>query len=426
MKPTDLRGILRYIPRFRQKTFVISVDGGIVADDNFGNILMDVAVLRSLNIRVVLVHGAAAQIEGLAADRGVAASNLDGAGVTDRTTLDLAIAAANRITHGLLERLSAHDLRAAWANAVIAHPLGIIGGVDHQFTGKVERVEVDFLQTLLNQGIMPVVPPVAFDGEGSTFRVNSDAVARAVAEALGAVKLIYVTIGDGLVIDGEFVRQIQAGDLERMLAKKPASVASAQRSKAAHGAAACKGGVPRVHIINGRVIEGLLAEVFSNEGIGTLIFANEYQQIRPARKKDIRHILNLTKTSVANSELIRRTRPEIERNLGDYFIYEIDNNPVACIALHLYQESQCGELAFLCVSASHENMGIGRKMVQFVIDKAKELKLRHLILLSTQAFAFFQTKCGFSEGTPDDLPPSRRELYDKSRRNSRILVQRFT
>ena len=154
MKPTDLRGILQYIPRFREKTFILALDGAIVTDENFANILLDVAVLRSLNIRVVLVHGAAAQIHALADEQKVTASNLDGVGVTDTATLKLSLTAANRLTHEILEGLSANDLRAASTNAIIAHPMGIIQGVDHLFTGKVERVDVELLQTLLSQGVI--------------------------------------------------------------------------------------------------------------------------------------------------------------------------------------------------------------------------------------------------------------------------------
>ena len=150
MKLTDLRGILQYIPQFREKIFIIAVDGIIVADENFANILLDVAVLRSLNIRVVLVHGAAAQIQALAEKQNVHASNLDGTGMTDASTLELALDAANRLTHEILEGLSANDLRGACTNAIIAHPLGIIQGVDHLFTGKVERVDTELLQTVLN------------------------------------------------------------------------------------------------------------------------------------------------------------------------------------------------------------------------------------------------------------------------------------
>jgi len=136
------------------------------------------------------VHGASAQIKALADERDVKASDLDGAGVTDAATLQMALTAANRLTHEILEGLSANDLRAAYANAVIAHPMGIIQGVDHLFTGKVERVDAELLQTLLTQGIVPVVPPLGFDGDGKTYRVNSDGVAVAIADALKATKLI--------------------------------------------------------------------------------------------------------------------------------------------------------------------------------------------------------------------------------------------
>lgn len=425
MKLTDLRGILQYIPRFREKVFVLSVDGAIVTDENFANILLDVAVLRSLNIRVVLVHGAAAQIQALAQQQQFTPSDLQGSGVTDAETLKIALTAANRLTHEILEGLAANDLRAACSNAIIAHPAGIIQGVDLQFTGKVERIDTELLQLLLSQGIIPVVPPLGFDGDGKTYRVNSDNVAVAIAVALKAAKLIYITIQDGLLRQGQLFRQVLVGDLADILAHRRNELAPESISKAQSAVAACNGGVPRVHIINGRVDEGLLTEVFSNEGIGTLIYANEYQQIRRAMKKDVRNILRLIKSSVDSEELVKRTRGTIEKQLGDYYIFEIDKNPVACVALHVYPESKKGELACLYVSPSHENQGIGRKMINFVENKARDLGLEELLTLSTQTFSYFQSKGGFAEGTPLDLPPARREKYDQSGRNSKVLVKRI-
>jgi amino-acid N-acetyltransferase len=425
VKLTDLRGILQYVPQFREKTFILAVDGAIVTEENFANILVDVAVLRSLNIRVVLVHGAAEQIKALAEKQGVQASNLDGDGVTDAATLELALEAATRLTHQILQGLSANDLRAACTNAIIAHPLGIIHGVDQLFTGKVERVDIELLQTLLNQGIIPVVPPFGFDGEGKTYRANSDSVAVAVAEALKATKLIFITTQDGLRHNDELIRQMLAGDLQKLVQSAPGGFAADMVSKARHAAAACAAGVHRVHIVNGREDEGLLAEVFSNEGIGTLIYANEYEQIRPARKKDIRAIQLLTKKAVDAEELLRRTRGDIEKNLADYYIFEIDKNPVACVALHVYAAQQQGELASLYVDPSHGNQGIGRKLVQFVENKAREIGLAELIVLSTQTFSYVLSKGGFAEGTPGDLPPARREKYDHSGRNSKVLVKKL-
>ena len=219
MKPTDLRGILQYIPQFREKTFVLAMDGAIVTDENFATLLLDVAVLRSLNIRVVLVHGASAQIKALAEEQNIKAVQSRRHGHHGRRhAASSRSTAANRLTHEILEGLSANDLRAASTNAIIAHPMGIIQGVDHLFTGKVERVDVELLQTLLAQGIIPVIPPLGFDGDGKTYRVNSDGVAVAVAEALKAIKLIFITTQDGILVQGRLIRQMLVADLESVLA----------------------------------------------------------------------------------------------------------------------------------------------------------------------------------------------------------------
>jgi amino-acid N-acetyltransferase len=425
VKPTDLRGILQYIPRFRDKVFVLSVDGAIVTEENFANILTDIAVLRSLSIRVVMVHGAGAQIRTMAEQQSIVPSDIGGSGVTDAATLQIALTAANRLTHEILEGLAAHDLRAVCTNAIVAHPLGILQGVDHLFTGKVERVDTEMLLGLLQQGITPVIPPLGFDGDGRTYRVNSDGVAAALAEALKATKLIYITTQDGLIREGQLVKQMLASEVETLLNSNKDVFGPEMTSKAIHACAACRAGIPRVHIINGRIDESLLTELFSNEGVGTLIYANEYQQIRRALKKDIRHILQLTKTSVRNEELVKRTRPTLEKQIGDYYILEIDKHPVGCVALHTYPEYGKGELACLYVRPSHENQGIGRKLIKFAEDRARELGLAEIITLSTQAFTYFQSKGGFTEGTPDDLPPSRRDKYDASGRHSKVLIKRL-
>src|SRR5437660_3171948 len=200
LRLTDLREILRYVPQFRDRVFVIAVDGAVVEDDNFGNLLLDIALLRSLRIGVALVHGAAHQIHHLAEQLGQTPSNADGTGITDADTLQLALTAANRVTHEILEGLSANDLRGACGNALVAHPAGILHGIDHQFTGRVERVDTALLKGLLAHDVIPVIPPLGCDGEGNTWRLNSDAVAVEVARALQAVKLIYLTTAEGVLV----------------------------------------------------------------------------------------------------------------------------------------------------------------------------------------------------------------------------------
>jgi amino-acid N-acetyltransferase len=221
------------------------------------------------------------------------------------------------------------------------------------------------------------------------------------------------------VVAGHLVRQLSVDELEQSLPR----VLPAHASKARHAVAACRAGVPRVHVINGTVDEGLLAEVFSNEGIGTLVYANDYRRIRRARKRDVRSLEQLIKASVESEELLPRSRATIERELDDYYLFEVDKNPVACVALHAYHGERKGELACLCVKPSHENQGIGRLMVQYVEDRAREAGLETLFALSTQTFNFFRSKAGFAEGAPDDLPAERRQRYEESGRRSRVLVK---
>jgi amino-acid N-acetyltransferase len=423
MKLPELRGILQYVTRFRDKIFVIAIDGEILGSENFANILLDIAVLRSLNIKVVLVHGAGMQIEQAAFEQGVKVSNFDGTGVVDEATLQLSINVAIRLTNEIMEGLTQVDLRAAYANCVIAHPFGILHGVDYQYAGKIERVDVKILELFLDQEIVPVIPPLGFDGEGRTFRVNSDLVAMEIAEALHAAKIIFLSPYDGLVVNGQRIGHLVAPELEELLKKEKSNLPKSLYSKLEHAAQACLYGIPRVHLLNGNVNEALLAEIFSNGGVGTMIYSNEYEQIRRLYKKDIRAVISLIQQSVRSEELVRRTRAEILANLDDYWVLEIDRHVAGCVAMYPYPDQKIAELACLYVSRSNENQGLGRKLMSFVENLARQRGYSKLFALSTQAFVYLQQKGGFSETGPEILPPARRAKYESSGRNSRILVK---
>jgi amino-acid N-acetyltransferase len=420
---THFREILRYVPRFRDRVFVIAVDGAIVEDENFPNLILDIALLRSLSIRVVLVHGAAHQVRRYAERMKVTPSDVDGTGITDPETLQVAITAANRVTHEILEGLAANDLRAAYPNVLVAHPKGILGGVDHLFTGRVERVDTALLQTLLEHDIIPVIPPLGCDGVGNSYRLNSDAAAVEVAKSLRAVKLIYLSTEGGVRAGKGVIRQMTVEEAADFLKKHRSLLSAEVVTKLSHAIWAGKGGVERVHIIDGREQEGLLGEVFSNEGIGTLVYANEYQSIRPAQKKDLRAVFNLIQQGVKSDELMKRTRADVEKQIGDFFVFEVDRNPVACAALHMYPEQSKAELASVFVDDRYTNQGIGVKLIHYAENLARSRGVTVLFCLSTQAFNYFEQKAGFRVGTPDDLPPARRDKYDQHGRNSKVLVK---
>jgi len=422
MKASDLRGILTYIPSFRDKLFVLSVDSAVLEDERAASLFLDISVLRSLNIRVALVHGASARIKKIAAEMKVKPSDVDGLGVTDEATLRVAERAANSYSHDILQHLADVDLKGAVTNAIIAHPAGILGGVDHQWTGRVERVDSKFLEALLDNGIIPVIPPLGVDGDGRTYRVNSDGVALEVAEALRAEKLIFLTGGGELPKNGKKPAQLSVEEATEYLKKKKGEISQEIASKLEHGLRACKEGVSRAHILDGREDEALLDELFSSEGVGTMIYADEYTEIRKALKKDVRSIMRLIGNSVAAEELLRRTRAQVAADIGDYSVFEIDGNMVGCVALHPL-EGKTAEMGCLFVAPGHENAGIGKKLMLYAENRARELGMKKLLALSTQAFNYLQSKGGFAEGTVEMLPSARKASYEASGRNSKILYK---
>jgi amino-acid N-acetyltransferase len=424
IKPADLRGILKYVPRFQGQIFVLALDGAVVADENFSNLLVDIAVLRSLGIKVVLVHGIGEQLRALSAQRGIPITNDDGAGVTDAATLDLAIRAAARVSHLVLEGLTQNALKCAITNAVRALPVGILRGTDQQHTGKVERVDKEFVLHLINAGIVPIIQPLGYGPEGRTLRVNSDLLAAEVAEALGASKIIYLAAHDGLEVDGELRRELSVDALRALLKDKPDSLPDALHSKAANAVRAIETGVPRVHLVDGRVFDSLLNEIFSNEGVGTLIYASDYQQIRQARKGDVRFIWSLTRNAVRREELIHRTQQTIEKNIEQFYVFEVDENIIACVTLAFYPDKPgLAEIGSLYVLPFYHGRGIGRKMVEFACLRAAERGATTAVALSTQSFSFFTSKLGFTEGDKTLLPEARLKSYDDSGRNAKVLVK---
>lgn len=428
MRFEDLRGILQYVPQFKERIFVIAFDGAVMRLPNFHSLLQDIAVLQSLSIQVVVVFGARKQIQELADLRGVKLTSDDGMGLTDAATLEVSADAISRLTSELMGDLTALELRVAVPNALAVHPAGVIEGVDLEHTGRIERVDERMLLAMLKEGIIPVLPPLGYDGRGATLRVNSDEVAVDVALALDAAKVIFVA-EEGLVdATGQRLAQISVAQARDMAKRKDPGADPSLVSKLKHAALACNEGVPRVHIIDGRQDEVLLAELFSNEGVGTMIHADDYQHLRKARSSDIPALLAMMRESVEDAALAPRTREQMQKSIGDFYVLELDGNPVASVAVHVYELDggvKAAELACLFVRRAHKNKGHGRKLVAFAEETARQRGCEWIFALSTQAFRFFEEKMGYKEVPVDTLPAKRREAYDRSGRNSRVLKKTF-
>lgn len=402
---------------------MVSLDGAVIKSPDFSNILLDLAVLRSLNIDVVLVHGAATQIEALGEKRGIELSNCDGTGVTDEATLEVSMDAISRLSHSVMQSLTAVQIRAASTNAIHARPAGIIGGVDTEFTGTLDHIDSAMLRSFLDQNILPVVQPLGFDSEGRTLRVNSDKVAREVAIALGAAKIIFLSVDNPIKSDDFKSRQWSSEHAASVLdSKRSKKFATGFSSKVKEAIRATRDGVPRVHLIGVDRNDALLAELFSNEGVGLMVYADEYHEVRGANSGDADEIYSLIRRAVEDEQLLERPRSEIISRINDYIVLAIDGNVVGCVAVHYYKEEKLAELACLFVKRGHNGMGYGKILIDAARKRADALKAETLFCLSTQTTNYFE-KAGFQkENDLSILPDDRLAKWKGNNRNAVLLV----
>lgn len=426
IKPTDLRGILKYVPMFQNQTFVISVDGRIVEDPLFNSLLLDIAVLRNLHIRVILVFGIGQPLRQLAESAGETASDFHGTGAVDDTTLKLATKAAGNVSHNIMQGLTKMGIKCATTNAVRATPVGIIKGEDQLHLGKVDRVDTQSLQQILGNHMMPLISPIAFDRDGDSLRLDSDHLATEIAVAIAASKILFITSHSGLTINGQFYRALETEQMRSLFETHESELDDAIQRKCRHALRALDGGVSRVHILDGLEADSLLNEVFSSVGVGTLFYNHDYQQIRPARPADAQALFELSRESTVTEALAERSLKQIEDRIDSYFVYEIDGYILGCGSLVAYTEDNTYELASLIVKKTQAGKGLGQKLVAFAEKQAANKGGNLLFALSTQAFRFFTQKCGFKEGSIEDLPASRAEKLETSQRNSKVLTKKLS
>ena len=421
LTPADLRGILKYVPQWRGHAFVIALDGSVLEEESLGNLMLQLAVLRNLGIRLAVVYGIGAQVQQLAQERRQRVSDTRGYGPTDHATLELAIAAAARVGHQIERGLTQNGLKCVRVNAVRATDKGIIKGVNQLFTGKVDKIDTPLLERLMEQELVPVIGPVAFTRDGSERRINSDQLASDLAVALRASKLIFVLPYPGLTYKGQLRLNADVAEVQKVLETQPELIDEPVRSKATYAVKTIEGGTPRAHIIDCRIHDGLLTEVFSKVGIGSMIHSNPYSQIRKARRKDTGPIYALTKAAVREETLRPRSRQSIETDIGEYYVYEIDESVIGCFRLTGFAHSRTAELGSVYVHPAYQGRRIGKAMVEFALKEAAALKMKRLVALTTQTAAFFRDKCLFQVGEASHLPKALRGQLARSGRQSQVF-----
>ncbi len=424
------RASLPYIHAHRNKTFVISFGGEAVLADDFDHHVHDFALLNSLGIRLVLVHGIRPQIDQRLVKLNIPARFYKHLRITDSVALQCAKEAAGLVrveieallSMGLASSpMAGAKIKVASGNFVTAKPLGVIDGIDYCYTGEVRRVDSAAIHQQLDQNNIVLISPVGYSPSGEVFNLSAEQVATAVSIALKAEKLVLLTEQSCCNPDnGEQIQQMTTFEADAFLQRHPdISTSISLPLKAA--IQSCQSGIDRVHLINRAIDGALLLELFSRDGIGTLISTTAFEEVRSATLNDIGGILELIKPLEQQGKLAKRSREKLEMGIADYIVIERDGLIIGCIALQPDVKSRSGVVAGLAVHPDYQGASRGNRLLEYVYRKAKELKLKKLFVLSTQTMHWFIER-GFLPTEINDLPDKLKVLYNPQR-NSKVLFK---
>ncbi|HQR51810.1 MAG TPA: amino-acid N-acetyltransferase [Burkholderiales bacterium] len=425
-----VRAAAPFVHVFRGGTFVIAFDGEVVADGRFAQIVQDLNLLASLGVRLVLVHGTRPQIDALMEERGLHPRYVRDIRVTDEATLKCVKEANGRVrleieallSMGLPNSPMANStIRVASGNFIIARPRGVLDGVDLQYSGEVRKVNADMLQARLVDGEIALVSPLGYSPTGEIFNLTVEDVAAAVAVALRADKLIFLLEGPGIAnAKGQLLRELTVSDAEKLLAR-PTRLAIDVQLYLPPAIAAVKNGVRRAHFLDRDREGALLLELFSQEGVGSMLTQDPLETLRPARIEDVGGILLLIEPLEREGVLVKRGRELIEREIGHFFVVEHDGIIIGCGALYPFPESRSAELAGLAVQPSRRDAGVGERLLEFIEDEARRRRFNRLFALTTRATHWFIER-GFVEAGVDELPAKKQAIYNLQR-NSKVLIK---
>lgn len=418
-----LRNATPYVNAHRDRTFVVMLPGDGIEHANFGNIVHDLVLLHSLGARLVLAFGSRPQIEARLAQRGVTPRLQDDLRITDSETLEAVIDAVGHLRIALEARLSMDlasspmqgaRLRITSGNFVTARPIGVVDGVDFQYTGEVRRIDRKGISRLLDERSIVLLPPLGYSPTGEIFNLASEEVAMQAAISLNADKLVLYSSQQGLLDEnGQLIREVQSQHIAQHIARLPHSE-SARLLRA--GAQACHAGIPRTHWVSYAEDGALLTELFTRDGGGTLIAHEQFEQLREATIDDVGGLLELIRPLEEQGILVRRSRQVLEQEIGHFSVIERDGSIIACAALHPIPDSDAGELACLAVNPEYRHGHRGDDLLERIQQRAREAGLKRLFVLTTRTAHWFRER-GFEPSGVEQLPAARASLYNYQRQS---------
>jgi amino-acid N-acetyltransferase len=432
------RAVAPYIHAYRGKTFVVGMAGELIAAGKLNAFVQDLAILHAMGIKLVLVHGFRPQVDEQLAAKGHSSRYSHGIRITDAVTLDCAQEAAGQLrfeieaafSQGLPNTPMANaTVRVVSGNFLTARPVGIVDGVDFIHSGLVRRVDSATIRRAIDIGALVLLSPFGFSPTGEAFNLRMEEVATATAIALQADKLLFMTETAGIREDPDNLEsaidtELALADARRLLGALPAPVAPADLGFYLQQCVkACEGGVERSHILPFAVDGAILQEIFTHDGIGTMVVDEKLERLREATADDVGGILQLIEPFERDGTLVRRERTEIERDIANYTVISHDGVIFGCAALYAYPESRTGEMAALTVSPAVQGEGDGERILKRVEQRAKAQGLDSIFVLTTRTMHWF-IKRGFAPVDPDWLPEARKRKYNWDRR-SQVLVKKL-
>ncbi len=432
------RSVAPYIHAYRGETFVLGIAGEAIAAGKLNALAQDLSILHAMGIKLVLVHGFRPQVNEQLRAKGHESRYHRGIRITDAVALDCAQEAAGQLrfeieaafSQGLPNTPMANaTVRVVSGNFLTARPVGIVDGVDFMHSGVVRKVDSGAIHAAIETGAVVLLSPFGFSPTGEAFNLTMEEVATSTAIALQADKLLFLTEIPGIHetpgdAETPIDTELTLADAERLLAALPPP---AQPTDAAfylqHCVKACRGGVERSHILPFAVDGVVLLEVYTHDGVGTMVVDEKLESLREATADDVGGILQLIEPFERDGTLVKRSRTEIERDVSCYTVIEHDGVIFGCAALYPYPEARTAEMAALTISPQVQGQGDGERILKRIEQRAKAMGLDSIFVLTTRTMHWF-IKRGFSQVDPEWLPEARKRKYNWDRR-SQVLVKRL-
>ncbi|HET9113914.1 MAG TPA: amino-acid N-acetyltransferase [Burkholderiales bacterium] len=424
------RAAAPYIHAFRGKTFVLAFGGEVLVDDQFTRLAHDLNLLNSLGVRLVLVHGVRPQVEDHLTERQAEIRYVDGLRVTDERALACVKEAVGEVrveieallSMGLPDSPMANaDIRVASGNFVTARPLGVRNGVDLLHTGVVRKINAAAIRQRLEDNDIVLLSPLGYSPTGEIFNLSLEDVATFAATALKADKLIFLMEGDGVIqADGELLRSLTVPEARQLMAQL-GELSDDVAYYLPCAIQACEQGVGRVHLISRHADGALLSELFTHDGVGTMLAPASLETLRPASIEDVGGILQLISPLEEDGTLVRRSRERLEMEIERFIVLEHDGRLIGCAALYPFAEERAGELACLTIHRDFRGNGNGEALLAAVEKAARAARFDRLYVLTTHTAHWFVER-GFASASVSDLPAQKQSLYNYQRR-SKVFVK---